>query len=243
MKWAQMITFGSKVHTMQKIVSGVALVFFATFVTPYSFAQDVAADALLKSVTAEVIAIIRQDADIQARAPANAAALVDTSILQLFDFTRMIQIAVARNWRFATPAQRMALTTEFKLLLVRTYSASLSRYRDRIVEFKPLRATPGDTEVTVKSVVRQSGLTPITMNFDMEKVAAGWKVYDIKIDGISLISAYRETFAGKVRNGGLDGLIQSIADQNQQSEMQFRSLQQENFYFPIFVQGILQGGR
>ena len=228
---------------MQKIVSGVALVFFATLVAPYSFAQDVAPDALLKSVTAEVIALIRQDEDIQAGAPAKVAALVETRILQLFNFTRMTQIAVARNWRFATPAQRMALTTEFRLLLVRTYSASLSRYRDRSVEFKPLRAAPGDTEVTVRSLVRQSGVAPITMNFDMEKVAAGWKVYDIKIDGVSLITTYRETFAGKVREGGVDGLIKSLSDKNRQGDARFRSHQTENFYVSVIARSVLQGGR
>lgn len=228
---------------MQKIVAGIALMFIAMLDAPYSLAQGVAPDTLLKSVTAEVMAGIRQDEDSQAHAPAKIADLVETTILPLFNFTRMTQIAVARNWRVATPAQQQALTTEFRLLLVRTYAASLSGYRDRIVEFKPLRAASGDTEVTVKSVVKQSGVAPTSIHFEMEKVAAGWKVYDIRIDGISLISAYRETFAAKVRDSGLEGLIQSITLQNQLGEVRFRSAQMEELYFPLLVWGILQGRR
>jgi len=228
---------------MQKVISGAVLVFIAMLAAPYSYAQNVAPDALLKSATADVIAIIRQDQDIQTGAAAKVADLVEARIFPLFDFTRMTQIAVARNWRFATPAQQTALTMEFTLLLVRTYAASLSSYRDRVIEFKPLRAGSGDTEITVKSVVKQPGAALISMNYDMEKGAAGWKVYDIKIDGASLISAYRETFARNVRDNGLEGLIQSVTEQNQQGEVRFRSLQKEDFYFPIFVRGLLQGGR
>ena len=227
---------------MQKIVSTAALVFMAMFAAPYSYAQDVAPDALLKAATADVIAILRQDEDTQAGGPAKIVDLVETRVLQLFDFTRMAQIAVARNWRFATPAQQQVLISEFKVLLLRTYTSSLSNYRDRIIEFKPLRAVLDDTEVTVKSLVKQSGVSPITMNFDMEKAATGWKVYDIKIDGRSLISAHRETFARKVRDSGLEGLIQSISDQNQRGEVRFRSPQKEDYYFPIAVWGILQRG-
>ncbi len=228
---------------MTKIVAKAALVVMTILAAPYSFAQDVMADALMKSVTADVIAIIRQAEDIEAGTPAKVADQVEARILPFFNFTRMTQIAVARNWRFATPAQRTTLTTEFRTLVVRTYAASLSSYRDRIIEFQPLRAAAGDTEVTVKSVMKQAGSAPITMNYDMEKTGTEWQVYDIKIDGMSLISVHRETFAGNVRDGGLEGLIQSMTVHNQQGEVRFRSPQKENFYFPIFVWGILQGGR
>ena len=138
---------------MQKIVFKFALVLIAALAAPFSFAQDAAPDVLLKTVTLEVIAIIRQDKDIQAGNPAKVADLVETRILPLFDFSRMTQIAVARNWRLATPEQQKALTTQFRTLLVRTYSIALSSYRDQVIEFKPLRAAAGDTEVTVKSVI------------------------------------------------------------------------------------------
>ncbi len=221
----------------------VVLILAALFAVPHSVAPDAAPDALLKSVTRDVVAVIRQDETMQSADPAKIAELLEARMLPLFDFTRMTQIAVARVWRLATPAQQKALTTEFTLLLVHDYAASLSRYRDQIIEFKPLRVVYADTAVTVRTVVKQSGMAPILMNYEMERTAAGWKVYDIKIDGISLISAYREIFAGKVRDGGLEGLIQLMTDKNQQGALPSRSPQREDFYFPIFVWGILQGGR
>jgi len=186
----------------------------AALAAPISFAEDVAPDALLKAVTVQVIAVIRQDKAIQAGNPARIADLVDARILPLFDFDRMTQTAMARNWRLATAAQQASLTAEFRVLLVRTYSTALSSYRDQVIEFKPLRAAAGDTEVTVKSEIRQSGRSPLTIDYDMVHGAAGWKVVDIKIEGVSLITAYRDSFASKVREAGLDGLIKSLADKN-----------------------------
>jgi phospholipid transport system substrate-binding protein len=202
---------------MQKIVFESALVLISALAAPFSLAQDVAPDVLLKAVTLEVIAIIRQDKDFQAGNPAKVADLVETRILPHFDFARMTQIAVARNWRLATPEQQQALITEFKTLLVRTYSTALSGYRDQAIEYKPLRAAPDATEVTVRSDVQQSGRERMTIDYDMEKTLAGWKVYDIKIAGVSLVTTYRETFAGRVRDGGIEGLIKSLWDKNRQS--------------------------
>jgi len=201
---------------MQKIVLGSTLALISALAAPLSPAQDVAPDVMLKAVTSEVIAIIRQDKDIQAGDPAKVADLVETRILPLFDFTRMTRIAVARNWRLATPEQQKALTLEFKTLLVRTYSTALSSYRDQVIEYKPLRLTPDATEVTVRSDVRQSGGDRMTIDYDMEKTPAGWKVYDIKIAGISLVTTYRDSFAGRVRDGGIEGLIKSLSDKNRQ---------------------------
>jgi phospholipid transport system substrate-binding protein len=227
---------------MQKIVIKFALALLAALVAPFSLAQDVAPDVLLKAATLEVIASIRHDKDIRAGNPAKVAELVETRILPLFDFTRMTQIAVARNWRLATPEQQKALTTEFKTLLVRTYSTALSSYRDQVIEFKHLRTAPGDTQVTVKSVMKQPGTEPLTMDYDMEKIPTGWKVYDIKIDGVSLIATYRETFAGKVREGGVPGLIKSLADKNRQGDVRFRSQRMEGVYVAALIRSLLQGG-
>ena len=212
----QLMAFTIRGNNMQKIVPGSALALISALVAPLSLAQDVAPDVLLKAVTSEVIAIIRQDKDIQAGDPAKVADLVETRILPLFDFTRMTRIAVARNWRLATPEQQEALTLEFKTLLVRTYSIALSSYRDQVIEYKPLRLTPDATEVTVRSDVRQSGKERMTIDYDMEKTPAGWKVYDIKIAGVSRVTTYRDTFAGKVRDGGIEGLIRALSDKNRQ---------------------------
>ena len=212
----QLMAFTIRGNNMQKIVPGSALALISALAAPLSLAQDVAPDVLLKAVTSEVIAIIRQDKDIQAGDPAKVADLVETRILPLFDFTRMTRIAVARNWRLATPEQQEALTLEFKTLLVRTYSIALSSYRDQVIEYKPLRLTPDATEVTVRSDVRQSGKERLTIDYDMEKTPAGWKVDDIKIAGVSLVTTYRDTFAGKVRDGGIEGLIRALSDKNRQ---------------------------
>ncbi|OGA22275.1 MAG: hypothetical protein A3I02_04470 [Betaproteobacteria bacterium RIFCSPLOWO2_02_FULL_67_26] len=199
---------------MQKLIFTSALVLATSVAAPLSLAQDAAPDVLVKTVTSDVLAIIRQDKDIQAGNPSKVADLVETRILPHFDFARMTQAAVARNWRLATPEQQEALTTEFKTLLVRTYSTALSGYRDQVIEYKPLRAAPDATEVTVRSDVQQSGRERMTIDYDMEKTPAGWKVYDIKIAGVSLVTTYRETFAGKVRDGGIEGLIKSLWDKN-----------------------------
>jgi len=223
----QLMAFTIRRSNMQEIVFKFALALISALAAPFSLAQDVAPDVLLKAVTSEVIAIIRQDKDIQAGDPAKVADLVETRILPLFDFIRMTRIAVARNWRLATSEQQEALTLEFKTLLVRTYSTALSGYRDQVIEYKPLRLAPDATEVTVKSDVQQAGAERLTIDYDMEKTPAGWKVYDIKIAGVSLVTTYRGTFAGKVRDGGIDGLIKSLSDRNRQGGLKTAVIQQQ----------------
>jgi len=201
---------------MHKIAFTSALALVSALAAPFSLARNVAPDVLLSSITAEVIAIIKQDGAIRAGNLAKVADLVETRILPHFDFNRMTRIAVARNWRQATDEQQQTLTAEFRTLLVRTYSVALSSYRDQVIEYQPLRAAPGATEVTVKSEVQQPGAQPMNIDYDMEETPAGWKVYDIKIAGISLVTTYRDSFASRVRAGGIAGLIQALSDKNRQ---------------------------
>ena len=181
-------------------------------------AQDVEPDVLVQSATAEVIAAMKQGRDLQDGNQKLVASVIDTKVLPLFDFSRMTQIAIARNWRLATPVQQAALTTEFKTLLVRTYSMALSGYRDQVIEFGSMHSVPADTEVTVKSVVKQSGKAPIAMDYNMEKTSAGWKIYDIKVAGVSLVTTYRDSFSEKIRDGGVDGLIKALEHKNRQGD-------------------------
>jgi phospholipid transport system substrate-binding protein len=231
---------------MYKIISKYSLALLFALAAPAAFAQAGAAsrapDQLLKAVTAEVLAILKHEKDSQAGVPVKIAEVVETKILPLFDFTRMTRLAVALNWRTATPEQQQLLTAEFRTLLVRTYSTALFNYREQIIDFKPLRSSPGATEVTVKSVVKQPGADALTMDYDMEKVADGWMVYDIKVDGISLITTYRETFASKVRDGGVDGLIKALADKNRQGDARARVHHTDNAQFPAMVRLLLQSG-
>ena len=176
---------------------------------------SVAPDVLMKSVTSEVIAVLQEN--VGASQPTKVAELVEVKVLPLFDFPRMTSIAVAVNWRSASVAQQQALTAEFKTLLVRTYSVALSNYRDQRIDYLPLRASSGDTEVTVRSMVRQPGAEPLSIDYEMEQTPSGWQVYDIKIAGVSMVINYRATFAAQVRETGVDGLIKTLSDKNAQN--------------------------
>lgn len=184
---------------------------------PSAVAEDLAPDALMRQISSQVVASIRQDKDIQAGDAAKIAALVEAKILPHFDFRRTTQIAMGANWRRASPEQQEQLTREFRTLLVRTYSGALASYRDQVIEFRPLRAAPGDTEVTVRSQVRQPGAEPIVIEYDMAKAGSGWKVFDVRISGISLVATYRSAFAEEVRNHGVDGLINLLVSKNRKS--------------------------
>ncbi len=181
---------------------------------PVSPAQEAEPNALLQSVTLEVITAMKQERDLHGGNLKQSASLVETKVLPLFDFSHMTRIAVARNWRLASPDQQTALTAAFRTLLVHTYSTVLSSYRDQVIEFRGVRPVPGDTEVTVKSVVKQSGTAPIAMDYDMEKTPAGWKIYDIKVAGVSLVTTYRDSFSQRIRDDGVDGLIKALEQKN-----------------------------
>jgi len=128
----------------------------------------------------------------------------------------MTRLAMGKNWVQASPEQRKALTTEFRTLLVRTYTASLTLYRDQTIEYRPLKLTPGDTDVVVKSMIRQARGAPISVDYAMEKTESGWKVYDLKLAGISMVENYRSTFSAEIERGGVDGLIKALAEKKHQ---------------------------
>ena len=175
-------------------------------------------DALVKDVTQDVIAIVKQDKDIQSGNTKKTIALVEQKVLPHFNFTRMTALAMGVNWRKATPDQQKQLIDQFRTLLVRTYSTALTSYRNQTIDFKPLRAQPADADVMVRSEVRQSGAEPVTIDYSIEKTPSGWKVYDVVVGGVSLVTTYRDTFANEIRNAGVDGLIKTLADKNRQLE-------------------------
>lgn len=183
-------------------------------------AQDLAPDALVKSISNEVIAIIKQDKGIQAGEQRKIEHLVDAKVLPHFDFARMTALAAGRNWSKANAEQQKALTGEFRTLLVRTYSNALTNYKNQVIEFKPLRAAAADTNVTVRTQVRQTGAEPANIDYDMQKTPAGWKVYDVVVGGVSLVTNYRETFNAEIREGGVDGLLKSLVSKNRSLETQ-----------------------
>jgi phospholipid transport system substrate-binding protein len=131
----------------------------------------------------------------------------------------MTQLALARDWRQASPAQQKVLADEFRHLLVRTYSKALTEYKNQSIGFKPFALKAGETDVRVRTEIMQSGAGKnIELDYFLEKAASGWKVYDIEVGGISLVTNYRESFAAEVRNGGIDGLIKSLQAKNKTGE-------------------------
>jgi phospholipid transport system substrate-binding protein len=173
-------------------------------------------DALAKSVTDEVLVILRKDQDIQAGDQKKLVQLVEEKVLPHFNFTRMTRLAAGANWRKATPEQQKALTTEFRSLLVQTYAATLVAYRDHQIEFKALRMQPGDRDVVVRSLIHQPGGKPVAVDYRMEKTDDGWKVFDVVVADLSLVQNYRGTFNSEVQKGGVDGLLKALADKNRQ---------------------------
>ncbi len=179
-----------------------------------ALAQEVGPDVLVKNVTLEVVEIIVKDRDLQSGNQKKVIALVEAKVLPHFDFTAMTRLAVAKNWDKATAEQKKQLIEEFKTLLVRTYSSALSTYSDQKFDFRPLRAKPTDTDVTVQVRIAQAGREPVTLDYDMEKTASGWKAYDVRVGGVSLVANYRTEFANEIRNNGIEGLVKSLASKN-----------------------------
>jgi phospholipid transport system substrate-binding protein len=203
---------------VRSFLKGAALAATLVFGTSTVGAQEQAPDAVVRTVTEQVITLVKQSrGNFNAAQTNQVNTQLERSIIPLFDFSRMTQIAVARNWATASAEQRSRLTTEFQALLVRTYSTAIRNYRDENIEFKPLDLPPGATQAMVSSVVKRSGTGRVSIDYEMQKTPAGWKVYEIRMDGVNLIANYRETFATKVRDSGLDGLIQALAEKNRQS--------------------------
>ena len=179
-------------------------------------AQGVAPDVLVRTVTDDVIAVIKKDKDIQAGDQSKTIELVDEKVLPHFDFQRMTALAMGLNWRKASSEQRKELVGEFRTLLVRTYSTALTGYRDQVIEVLPLRTPATGDDVTVRSEVRQSGTEPVSIDYSMHRTPEGWKIYDVAVGGVSLVTTYRDTFNQEVRAHGVDGLIKSLAEKNRQ---------------------------
>ena len=183
-----------------------------------ALAQEDSPDALIKKVTDDVLTIVRQDKDIQSGNTKKAIALVEAKVLPHFNFLHMTALAVGRDWREATPEQKKQLAEEFKTLLVRTYSNALTGYKDQTIRYKPTKMQNGDTDVLVRTEIVQSGSKPIALDYSVEKLADGWKVYDVVVAGVSLVSNYRDTFAQEIRANKIDGLIKMLAAKNKQNE-------------------------
>ncbi len=201
---------------MKDWMKWLAVTLLATLVGSAS-AEVVPPDVLARNTTNEVLRIVKQDKDLKNGNTKKILGLVEEKILPHFDFRKMTQLAVGKNWSKATPEQQGELVNQFKTMLVRTYSASLTSVSDYKIDFTPLKLNPGDEEVTVNTVVSKPGAPPIPIDYRMEKQGAGWKVFDVLVDNVSMVTVYRNSFNSEVRKGGIEGLVASLSRRNGQS--------------------------
>lgn len=183
---------------------------------PLAHAEDEAPDALIKRLSVDVLDTIKGDKAIRAGDMAKVVALVDSRIMPNVNFQRMTASAVGPGWRQATPEQQKRLQDEFKTLLLRTYAGALAQVSDQTIAMKPLRAAPEDKEVIVRTEVKGHG-DAIQLDYRLEKtpgVGAGWKIYNLNVLGVWLVETYRSQFAQQINAKGLDGLIDSLVEQN-----------------------------
>ena len=183
-----------------------------------AFGAEIAPDEVIRKTAEDVIASIKADKAIQSGDRSKAYALIDQKVLPHFDFTRMTRLAVGRNWNQASADQQKQLVDEFRDLLVRTYASSLSQYKDQVVQIKGTENQAGGTDAVVHSAIVPSGGQTIPIDYSMEKLGDGWKVYDIRVDGVSLVTNYRSEFTDIVRRNGIDGLIKALDDKRKLAE-------------------------
>ncbi len=174
----------------------------------------VPADVFVKSVAEEVLTIVKKDKDIQNGDQAKIFELVEEKIVPNFNFDHVCKLVLGKNFSKATNEQQEAFEREFRTLLIRTYTSALSKYRNQTIEYKPLREATDDKQVVIKTLIMQPGAQPLGVDYSVEQVGDAWKVYDITIEGVSLVTNYRGQFSTEIRQGGMDGLIQKIADKN-----------------------------
>lgn len=182
--------------------------------SPVHAAAEIGADELVRQTAEDVLTTIKNDKEIQAGNQQKIFALAEEKILPNFDFERVCRMVLGKNWKSATPEQQAIFQKEFRSLLLRTYATALGKYRNQVIEYKPLRAEPDAKNVSVKTQIIQPGGQPIAVDYSLVKVEGGWKVYDIVIESVSLVTNYRSQFSNEIRTNGLDSLNKKLAEKN-----------------------------
>ena len=189
-----------------------ALLFALLLPSVAAAAQDLAPDALVRQVTADVLESIQNDASLQAGDRRKAIALAEQKVLPHIDFNEATRLALGSWWKTATPEQRVRLSAEFRGLLVRTYANAIGAYKGQTMRVLPVRMEAGADDVIVRNQFLRPGAPPLRIDYAMYKTPAGWKIYDIVAEGVSLVLTYRTEFDQVVRQSGIDALIQRIAE-------------------------------
>ena len=204
---------------MKKLLAVISFVFSASLLgfSATSYAIE-GPDELVKRTAEDVLTIVKNDQDIQAGDQEKLFALAEEKVVPNFNFDKVSRMVLGKNWTKATPDQKTAFQNEFRTLLIRTYATALSKYKNQTIEYAPLRMADGAKTATVKTNVLQQGGQPVAVNYTLEKQADAWKVYDIVIEGVSLVTNYRGQFSQEIRQNGLDSLIKKLADKNKTAQ-------------------------
>ena len=184
------------------------------FISTPALAQELGPEELVKKITTEVLEAIKTDKQLAGGDRQKALKLAEEKILPHVDFEEATRLAVGRGWAQASPEQKKKLVAEFRNMLVRTYSNAIQPYEGQQIKVMPVRMKPGDTEVTVHNQFIRSGAKPVLLDYSMRKTDKGWKVYDIVVEGVSLVLTYRSEFDAIVKQEGVDGLIKRLAQKN-----------------------------
>ena len=192
----------------------VAFGFFLSLLAGGVANAEMAPDVLVKQTADDVLTIIKNDKEIQAGNQQKLHGVIEEKILPNFDFDRVCRMVLGKNWKTATPEQQAIFQKEFRSLLLRTYSSALSKYKDQVIEYKPMRYEADEKNVSVKTLILQPGGQPIAVDYSLVKGSAGWKVYDIVIENVSLVTNYRSQFSNEIRQNGLDSLNKKLTDKN-----------------------------
>ena len=192
---------------------------FLVLVLQFAFAgvlkaQEDNPEALVKRITGEVFDAIKSDKQLAAGDKQKALKLAEEKVLPYIDFQEATRLAVGRAWNQASPEQRKKLVTEFRNMLVRTYSNAISAYEGQQMKVLPVRMRPEDTDVTVRNQFVRGGGKPVAVDYQMRKTPQGWKIYDINVEGVSLVITYRSEFDAVVKQSGIDGLIKRLTEKN-----------------------------
>lgn len=198
-----------KEKTMRLLLATLSMLLFSTLSVGVE-----SPDALVKRTAEDVLASVKADKDIQSGDKQKLFELTEEKIVPNFNFEKVSRLVLGKNWNAATPEQKTAFQSEFKTLLIRTYSTALSKYKDQTIQYKPLRMAEGDSIATVKTVILQPAGQPIAVDYTLERTDDAWKVFDIVIEGVSLVTNYRSQFAQEIRQNGMDSLIKKLVDKN-----------------------------
>ncbi len=190
-----------------------ALTLFLFLAVP-ALAQDLAPDELVRTVTADVLDAIKSDKQLQAGDRKKALALAEQKILPHVDFREAARLATGKAWNGTTPEQQDKIVGEFRSMLVRIYSNAIDVYRGQTMKVLPVRLPAGAAEVTVRNQFLSAGQPPVPVDYAMRKTPGGWMIYDITVDGVSLVLTYRDEFEQITRVSGIDGLIKRLKEKN-----------------------------